>query len=159
MARESALGANTASEGDGAGTTGVRTAPLHSRVQKVCMKRPAEKTEPAPNSRAGIPSVLLRASTRLLGGCSILWLTRHLPGAVPEEARFLVNQALQLLQDHQVLICSPRLNEGLPRPAFPHPVRRPGSALWRRQQTDPKAQSPGAIFGHGGVSSPIVAPH
>jgi hypothetical protein len=75
------------------------------------MKRPAEKTEPAPNSRAGIPSVLLRASTRLLGGCSILWLTRHLPGAVPEEARFLVNQALQLLQDHQVLVCSPRLNE------------------------------------------------
>lgn len=100
----------------------------------------------------------LRALTRILGSRGISFLVRHLLKTVPVEARFLVNLGLQMLKDYQVLIFSPRLvrdAQGRFAPVLYDDQQR----LFRDASRLAGVRSPQvAIFGHGGVSFPVISP-
>jgi alkaline phosphatase/alkaline phosphatase D len=97
----------------------------------------------------------VRAVMRLMGSRAIHLLARNLPDSVPPEARFIVNLALQMLKDYEVLIYSPRLKQDLqhlPVPLFDDQKALFAQAEKAADQADPEV----AIFGQGAVSFPIT---
>jgi nickel-dependent lactate racemase len=99
----------------------------------------------------------IHALTRILGSRGIAFLVRHLPRTVPVEARFLVNLGLQMLKDYHVLIFSPQLvraAEGRLAPV----LYDDQESLFRKASRLAGVRNPQvAIFGHGGVSFPVIA--
>jgi nickel-dependent lactate racemase len=98
-----------------------------------------------------------RVLVKMLGSRGIAFLVRHLPAAVPVEARFLINFALQMLKDYQVLIFSPRLKE-ITRDRFPRILYDDQDRIFREAErligrSDPEV----VVFHQGGVSFPVVS--
>jgi nickel-dependent lactate racemase len=99
----------------------------------------------------------LRALMKMLGSRGIVFIARHLPSAVPVEARFLINFAMQMLKDYNVLIFSPKLNE-FTKGKFPKLFFDDQGVLFKEAErlagkSDPEA----VIFHQGGVSFPVFS--
>ncbi|MGQ9566847.1 MAG: nickel-dependent lactate racemase [Anaerolineae bacterium] len=104
-----------------------------------------------------LPLGLARAAVQVLGHRGIAFLARHLPRAVPVEARFLVRLGLHMLRDHHVRIYSPRLMEAAGG-RFPPVLYADQDRLF--QEAERLAGTPApevAVFPWGGVSFPIFA--
>lgn len=109
--------------------------------------------------RLWLPLSLLRLLTRGLGSRGIRFLVRRLPRAVPVEARFMVNFALQMLKDYRVLLFSPHLKavtEGRFPPVLYGDLERLLDDVVRLVgRPDPEV----AVFRQGGVSFPVLTAH
>ncbi len=98
-----------------------------------------------------------KALVRLLGSRGIIALVRRLPKAVPVEARFLINFAMQILKDYNVLIFSPRLNE-FTKGRFPDLFFDDQAKIFNRAEELLKRSDPEAVIFHqGGVSFPVFS--
>lgn len=103
------------------------------------------------------PLRLARAAVQVLGHRGIALLARHLPRAVPVEARFLVRLGLHMLQDYHVRIYSPRLMEAAGG-RFPPVLYADQDRLFREAERLVGTPAPEVVvFPWGGVSFPILA--
>jgi hypothetical protein len=95
---------------------------------------------------------------KAIGSGGIALLTRRIPGAAPED-RFMINFALHILKDYQVLIFSPHLRQAFAR-RFPPVLYDDQERLFAHVERLLGHRTPEvAILPHGGVSFPIIAAH